>query len=90
MLHERCVSFLLKAQADPAENLRCRVKAQNILSQLQQSLKVNDAVSQSLFYLYDYCYMSLDQNHDTENVRAIMVFCTMFSGYLSDESEHCL
>jgi flagellin-specific chaperone FliS len=61
MLHARCMELVMMAgeeEPSPARRLLLD-KAQNILSQLQAVLRVDDAVSNSLFYIYDYCYLLL-------------------------------
>ncbi len=35
-------------------------RAQNLLAELESSLKVDDEISKGIFYLYDYCYCLLD------------------------------
>jgi flagellin-specific chaperone FliS len=66
MLHDRCMFFLLKILSTDGEKASFLIKAQNILSQLQLSLLIHDSVSQSLFYLYDYCYLSLERGKDQD------------------------
>jgi flagellar biosynthetic protein FliS len=61
MLHDRCVQFISAAIDKQDERRVLRIKAQNILSQLQMSLIMNDQVSESLFLLYDYCYVLLER-----------------------------
>jgi flagellin-specific chaperone FliS len=65
MLHEKCVRFIAAALDTGSGRSGFLIKSQNILSQLQRSLVVGDAVSQSLFYLYDYCYVLLEDGTDT-------------------------
>jgi flagellar biosynthetic protein FliS len=78
MLHERCLSFLEKAQKLPDKKAYYRAKAQNILSQLQTALKLTDSTSQGIFYLYDYCYVSIDRSDagGLENAARIMAAFT--------------
>jgi flagellin-specific chaperone FliS len=66
MLHDRCMFFLLKTLSTSNEKPVLLIKAQNILSQLQLSLLIHDAVSQSLFYLYDYCYLCLERGEQQD------------------------
>jgi flagellar biosynthetic protein FliS len=66
MLHEHCVFFLLKARVHPDEKRPLLIKAQNILSHLELMLKIQDPISQSLFYLYDYCYLCLERGSDQD------------------------
>ncbi|MBD3391560.1 MAG: hypothetical protein GF418_05910 [Chitinivibrionales bacterium] len=77
MLHVRLVELVMLAGEGESE-ARKRIlldKAQNILSQLQGALRVEDAISQSLFYLYDYCYVLLQRGEDVDlkNVLEIVV-----------------
>ncbi len=77
MLHVRCVELVLMA-GEEGGGLKKRIvldKAQNILSQLQAALRLGDAVSQGLFYLYDYCYALLQRGDeaDLRNVLEILV-----------------
>jgi flagellin-specific chaperone FliS len=75
MLHEKCVQFCLMAveTAGRTEKDALLDKAQNILSQLQASLMVTDAVSEGLFFLYDYSYLLLEQRGAEDIVSAIDV-----------------
>jgi len=66
MLHERCMFFLLKTHSLTNEKKFFLNKVQNILTQLQLSLRINDPISQGLFYLYDYCYLCLDRGNDQD------------------------
>jgi flagellin-specific chaperone FliS len=66
MLHERCMFFLIKTFLTNKEKSFLLIKAQNILSQLQRSLRIHDSVSRSLFYLYDYCYLCLERGGDQD------------------------
>jgi flagellin-specific chaperone FliS len=60
LLHEKCVYDVQKALRFADRRRELLDRAQNILSQLQRSLVVDDTVSQSLYYLYDYCYVRLE------------------------------
>ena len=66
MLHDKCVQFISAALDIPQERTGLIIKSQNILSQLQMSLVRDDKVSQSLFYLYDYCYVLLERTSDED------------------------
>jgi flagellin-specific chaperone FliS len=66
MLHEKCVQFIAAALDSPPERAGLAAKAQNILSQLQMSLRVDDNVSEGLFLLYDYCYVLLERGSDED------------------------
>jgi len=74
MLHEKCVLFIVAALDIPKKRPEYVARSQNILSQLQRSLVCKDMVSQSLFLLYDYCYVILDhaQDDDLNNAGKIM------------------
>jgi flagellin-specific chaperone FliS len=78
LLHERCMSFLLKALKLPDKKAYYCAKAQNILSQLQTALNVTDSTSRGIFHLYDYCYVSIDHGSplDLENAMHIMTTFT--------------
>jgi flagellin-specific chaperone FliS len=66
MLHEKCVQFISASLDSPPERYSFVVKAQNILSQLERSLIREDRISQSLFFLYDYCYVILERGGDED------------------------
>jgi flagellin-specific chaperone FliS len=83
MLHERCMFFILKAQAAAAQKMVCCAKAQNILSQLQSSLRVNDSISQGIFYLYDYCYVILGRGKDSDLANALEIINILNSAFRS-------
>ena len=61
MLHQRCVTLIQQSLSSTAPSRPVLDKAQNILAQLERALNVNDDLSQSLFYLYDFCYCSLEK-----------------------------
>ena len=76
MLHEKCVDLISVAIGSSGEERRRSVEgAQNILAQFQSALRVRDAVSQSLFYIYDYSYVLLEHGSagDCVNAREVMV-----------------
>jgi flagellin-specific chaperone FliS len=66
MLHDKCVQFISAALDNPQERAGFIIKSQNILSQLQISLVRDDKIAQSLFYLYDYCYVLLERATDED------------------------
>ena len=70
MLHEKCVQFISAALDSPPERHTFIIKAQNILAQLERCLIRNDTVSQSLFYLYDYCFVILRRGTDEDLTNA--------------------
>ncbi len=60
MLHEKCVQFILSAMMVSGIEKRVFLdRAQNILVQFQAALRMEDSVSQSLFYVYAYAYALL-------------------------------
>lgn len=67
LIHENCVTLIKQAAvADPVHGRNLIIHAQNLLAELEGSLKVTDELSKSLFYLYDYCYCLLETD-DTAN-----------------------
>ncbi len=74
MLHERCVYLLLQSNEVTSKKPLLLIKVQNILSQLQLSLILHDPIAQSLFYLYDYCYLCLERGNvqDIKNTLEIL------------------
>ncbi len=77
MLHEKCVQFLGAALDFPGQRPVFLAKSQNILSQLQMSLRVEDSVSEGLFLLYDYCYAALERGSDKDVTSAGNVMTTL-------------
>ena len=71
MLHERCIFFLLKTHFMTKEKPFYLAKVQNILTQLQLALRIQDPISQSLFYLYDYCYLCLERGNEQDITNAL-------------------
>jgi len=70
MLHNKCVG-LIKLARKEKESPQKRVlldKAQNILVQFQSALRMEDELSNSLYYLYDYSYLLLEHGSE-ENCR---------------------
>ncbi len=62
MLHDRCCELIMSASSRSVGDRRVHLnKAQNILARLQSALRIEDDVSQSLFYLYDYAYVLLER-----------------------------
>jgi len=69
MMHANCVTLIKQAGASdtaPTHRRNLLVHAQNILAELEGSLKVTDELSKGLFNLYDYCYCLIESN-DTAN-----------------------
>jgi len=79
MLHVRCVELImLGRQEDDAAKRRIFLdKAQNILSQFQGVLHVDDAVSQGLFFLYDYTYMLLEHGREEDVAHSLEIMVTL-------------
>ena len=73
LLHEKCVYEVQKALRFPDVRRRHLDRAQNILSQLQLSLVVDDTVSESIFYLYDYCYSRLEVGAAADMMDALAI-----------------
>lgn len=74
VLHERCVDLIVASFVKPAEVKRCQLnKAQNILSQLEAALRIDDEVSKSLYYIYDYAYVLLERGRSDDCKKAIEV-----------------
>ena len=70
MLHNKCVGLIKLAskEKDSSQKRAFLDKAQNILVQFQSALRMEDEISNSLFYLYDYSYLLLE-NGSEENCR---------------------
>lgn len=77
ILHERCVNFVHKS-VDTDRSLRRGFldRAQNILTTLEQALKIEDETSEALFCLYDYCYCVLDKNDTDKEVDTVLNILT--------------
>lgn len=74
MLHDKCVEHILAASMQNGADKRARLdKAQNILAQFQAALRVKDDISQSLFYLYDYSYVLLEEDNNENCRKALSV-----------------
>ena len=74
MLHEKCVWCIVKAGTESGFDRRELLnRAQNILAQLQAALRMEDSVSEGLFYIYDYAYMLLEDDGDEGRQKAIEV-----------------
>jgi len=63
LMHANCVLLVKQSfSTDPVHRRNLLVHAQNLLAELEASLKITDEVSKGLFYLYDYCYCLLESN----------------------------
>ncbi|MBD3320123.1 MAG: hypothetical protein GF350_03420 [Chitinivibrionales bacterium] len=66
MLHDKCILYIHKALENPKHSRELLNRSQNILAQLQSSLQQKDSTSRSIFLLYDYCYVQLEQGTESE------------------------
>lgn len=66
MLHEKCLQLIETASRKSEQRRENLDWAQNILAQLQKVLRRGDEVSDSLFLLYDYCYVLLEKGGKQE------------------------
>jgi len=74
MMHEKCVNLILRAKKDTGTERRKFLDgAQNILAQFQSALRIEDDVSEGLFYLYDYSYMLLQKGGAEDVKKALEV-----------------
>ncbi len=78
MLHEKCTWFIHKAISETGFDRRGYLnRAQNILAQLQAALRIEDSVSEGLFYLYDYAYVLLERNDEEGFNKALNVMSVL-------------
>lgn len=79
MLHARCVELITMAvEEESAVKRRLLLdRAQNILSQLLAVLRVDDAVSKGLLYLYDYCYVLLGRGEQPDCAQAQQIILVL-------------
>ncbi len=77
MLHEVCLSRILRARTDRRNRTRSLNNAQNILVQLQAALNTGDNLGQSLFLLYDYCYIQLEIGTDEACDNAVEILADL-------------
>ncbi len=74
MMHSRATLWI--RQSALFDMPHCRnllARAQNLLAELESSLRVSDDLSQGLFYLYDYCYLLLETNEPKDHLLAVRV-----------------
>lgn len=77
MLHTKCTYFLKQVlKQDPEQSRLLLDKVQNIIAELEHALIVEDSLSRSLFYIYDYCY-SLLESTDTEKIENALSLITV-------------
>jgi flagellin-specific chaperone FliS len=71
-IHAKCAQLVKQAQSHEGGQRRMMlILAQNLLAELEGSLKVTDELSKGLFYLYDYCYCLLDTPRNEDHDRAL-------------------
>jgi len=74
MMHEKCVTLIVRAKSETGTVRRKLLDgAQNILAQFQSALRIEDDVSEGLFYLYDYSYMLLQKGGEDDVKKALEV-----------------
>ena len=77
-LHQRCVQLLHRLTTQSADNEHLTLnQAQNIIAQLERSLKVDDQLSRSLYLLYDYCYCQMEKNSVDEWRKALLIMSNL-------------
>lgn len=74
LIHANCVTLIKQAAAaDPIHRRNLIVHVQNLLAELEGSLKVNDELSKGLFYLYDYCYCLLETDDPADHALVLSI-----------------
>ncbi len=77
MLHAKCTYFLKQVlQQSPEQKRLLLDKVQNIIAELEHALIIEDSLSRSLFYIYDYCY-SLLETTETERIKNALSLMTI-------------
>ena len=75
MLHEGGVRFLKHALADTENRAENIIKTQNIIAQLQMTLKPEKGeLAELIFYLYDYIYVQLEKGDEASINNSVMLF----------------
>jgi flagellin-specific chaperone FliS len=78
MLHEQsCIILQHAATSDKQLRRPFLNKVQNIILLLQRSLVIDDATSQSLYHLYDYCFCRLENGDDKTIGHALRILRTL-------------
>lgn len=73
-IHAKCAQLIKQAQSlEGGQRRMLLIHAQNLLAELEGSLKVTDELSKGLFYLYDYCYCLLDTSRNEYHDLALRV-----------------
>lgn len=74
MLHVKCVQLIHIGMIESGIERRLILdKAQNILAQFQAALRMEDDVSEGLFYTYDYAYVLLERGQIDDCRKAIQI-----------------
>ena len=77
-IHSKCAQLIKLANGVEGGHRRTLlIHAQNLLAELEGSLKVTDELSKGLFYLYDYCYCLLDTSSDENHALALRIISTL-------------
>ena len=82
MMHKKCVTDITKAMGESGIERRKRLdNAQNILAQFQSALRIEDNVSEGLFYIYDYSYILLERGDNEDCKKAIEVMSVLLDTF---------
>lgn len=82
IVHDQCAVFLRQAlERDTRQRRSLLDKAQNLLVVLERALSENDPTSESLFYLYDYCYCLLEAHEDDTILKALSIVTQLQSTF---------
>lgn len=74
IIHSNCVTLIKQAaEADPVHGRNLIVHVQNLLAELEGTLKVDDELSKGLFYLYDYCYCLLETDVPADHTLVLSI-----------------
>ncbi|MBN1129978.1 MAG: flagellar protein FliS [Chitinispirillaceae bacterium] len=77
-IHSKCAQLIKQAGGmDGGQRRTLLIHAQNLLAELEGSLKVTDEISKGLFYLYDYCYCLLDTSRSEDHELAFRILSTI-------------
>jgi flagellin-specific chaperone FliS len=72
------VQLLHRLTTQSTDNAQLSInQAQNIIAQLERSLKVDDQLSRSLYLLYDYCYCQLEKDRVDEWRKALLIMSNL-------------
>jgi flagellin-specific chaperone FliS len=78
LVHANCVTLIKQAAtADPVHRRNLLIHVQNLLAELEGSLKVTDELSKGLFYLYDYCYCLLETDDPADHNLVLAVLSVL-------------